>query len=116
MRRTPAAPGQDEMPLRIAIVTQAYRPAVGGVTEHVDATARELRARGHHVAVVTSNFQSVGSDAETDREGDDDGARRLPARVRVHDRRLRAPGQKRRANRHADRGRAPQRVRGRVRR
>ena len=62
------------MPLRIAIVTQAYRPAVGGVTEHVDATARELRGRGHHVAVITSNFSAAGSDAEGDRDGDDDGA------------------------------------------
>jgi len=37
-------------------VTQAYRPAVGGVTEHVAATARVLRARGHDVTVVTSRF------------------------------------------------------------
>ena len=28
------------MPLRVAIVTQAYHPAVGGVTEHVAGTAR----------------------------------------------------------------------------
>lgn len=42
------------MPRRIAIVTQAYHPTVGGVTEHVDATARVLRSRGHHVTVVTS--------------------------------------------------------------
>ena len=44
------------MPLRIALVTQAYHPAVGGVTEHVDATARQLRLRGHFVTVVTSRF------------------------------------------------------------
>jgi len=44
------------MPLRVAIVTQAYHPAVGGVTEHVDATALALRDRGHHVVVVTSRF------------------------------------------------------------
>lgn len=44
------------MPLRIAVVTQAYRPAVGGVTEHVDATARILRERGHDVTIVTSRF------------------------------------------------------------
>jgi phosphatidyl-myo-inositol alpha-mannosyltransferase len=42
------------MPRRIGIVTQAYHPTVGGVTEHVDATARVLRSRGHHVTVVTS--------------------------------------------------------------
>ena len=46
------------MPLRIAIVTQAYHPAVGGVTEHVDATARSLRRRGHEVVVVTSRFST----------------------------------------------------------
>jgi len=44
------------MPLRVAIVTQAYHPAVGGVTEHVDATARGLRARGHEVTIVTGRF------------------------------------------------------------
>ncbi len=42
------------MPLNIAIVTQAYRPAVGGVTEHVHGTASALRARGHRVTVITS--------------------------------------------------------------
>jgi phosphatidylinositol alpha-mannosyltransferase len=44
------------MPLRVAIVSQAYHPAVGGVTEHVDGTARALRARGHEVTIVTSRF------------------------------------------------------------
>jgi len=39
-------------------VSQAYRPAVGGVTEHVAATARVLRLRGHHVTVVTSRFRA----------------------------------------------------------
>ena len=47
------------MRLRIGIVTQAYRPAVGGVTEHVAATARVLRARGHEVTVVTSRFAAA---------------------------------------------------------
>jgi len=50
------------MPLRIAIVSQAYHPAVGGVTEHVDATVRVLRARGHEVTVVTSRFGRSGRD------------------------------------------------------
>jgi phosphatidylinositol alpha-mannosyltransferase len=40
--------------LRIAVVTQAYHPTVGGVTEHVDGTTAALRARGHHVTVITS--------------------------------------------------------------
>ena len=39
---------------RIAVVTQSYHPTVGGVTEHVDATSRVLRSRGHEVTVVTS--------------------------------------------------------------
>ena len=44
------------MPLRIAILSQAYHPAVGGVTEHVDATSRVLRERGHDVTVITARF------------------------------------------------------------
>ncbi len=44
------------MPLRIGILSQAYHPAVGGVTEHVDATARALRDRGHDVAIITARF------------------------------------------------------------
>jgi phosphatidyl-myo-inositol alpha-mannosyltransferase len=47
------------MPLRIAIVTQAYHPAVGGVTEHVAGSARALRRRGHDVTIVTTNFGSA---------------------------------------------------------
>jgi phosphatidylinositol alpha-mannosyltransferase len=45
------------MPRRIGIVTQAYHPMVGGVTEHVDATARVLRSRGHHVTVITAGHR-----------------------------------------------------------
>ena len=48
------------MPRRIAIVSQSYHPAVGGVTEHVDATARELRRRGHEVTIVTARFGGNG--------------------------------------------------------
>ena len=50
------------MPLRIAIVSQAYHPAVGGVTEHVDATSRLLRERGHDVTIVTARFRGARSD------------------------------------------------------
>jgi phosphatidylinositol alpha-mannosyltransferase len=49
-------------PLRIAVVTQAYHPAVGGVTEHVDGTAAALRARGHHVTVITSAHGRAAGD------------------------------------------------------
>ena len=44
------------MPLKIGILSQAYHPAVGGVTEHVDATASALRERGHDVAIITARF------------------------------------------------------------
>jgi len=44
------------MRLRIGIVSQAYLPTLGGVTEHVDATAKGLRRRGHDVTVVTSGI------------------------------------------------------------
>jgi phosphatidylinositol alpha-mannosyltransferase len=44
------------MPLKIGILSQAYHPAVGGVTEHVDASAHALRARGHDVSVITAHF------------------------------------------------------------
>jgi phosphatidylinositol alpha-mannosyltransferase len=44
------------MRLRIAVVTQAYHQAVGGVTEHVAGTARALTRRGHRVTVVTASF------------------------------------------------------------
>lgn len=44
------------MRLRIGIVSQAYLPTLGGVSEHVDATAKGLRRRGHDVTVVTSGI------------------------------------------------------------
>ncbi|HEU5311246.1 MAG TPA: glycosyltransferase family 4 protein, partial [Candidatus Eisenbacteria bacterium] len=57
------------MPRRIAIVTQSYHPTVGGVTEHVDATARVLRARGHDVTVVTSGPRVPGPEPGVIRVG-----------------------------------------------
>jgi phosphatidylinositol alpha-mannosyltransferase len=44
--------------LRIAIVTQAYYPQKGGVSEHVHHTAVELRKLGHATDVITSRFGS----------------------------------------------------------
>ena len=44
------------MPLKIGILSQAYHPAVGGVTEHVDQSAHALVARGHQVSVITARF------------------------------------------------------------
>jgi phosphatidylinositol alpha-mannosyltransferase len=51
------------MPRSIAIVTQAYHPAVGGVTEHVAGTARALRARGHRVTIITAGPARNGAAA-----------------------------------------------------
>lgn len=42
--------------MRIAIVTQSYRPRPGGVTEHVYHLSRQLRSWGHHVTIITSRF------------------------------------------------------------
>ncbi len=56
------------MPLKIGILSQAYHPAVGGVTEHVDATAHALCARGHEVAVITAHF-SEGESGGFERNG-----------------------------------------------
>lgn len=42
--------------MKVVQVTQSYHPRPGGVTEHVDHVARELRRRGHEVTIVTTNF------------------------------------------------------------
>lgn len=39
--------------MRIGLVTQAYYPVLGGVTEHVWHLGRELQRRGHDVTVIT---------------------------------------------------------------
>ncbi|MBI2984381.1 MAG: glycosyltransferase family 4 protein [Candidatus Kerfeldbacteria bacterium] len=41
--------------MRIAIVTQAYYPILGGVTEHVWHLGHELQRRGHQVTVITGS-------------------------------------------------------------
>lgn len=40
-------------PLRVALVTEFYYPALGGVAEHVHGLATELVRRGHAVTLVT---------------------------------------------------------------
>jgi len=40
-------------PLRIAILGENYYPTVGGIQEHIRHQALFLRARGHHVRVIT---------------------------------------------------------------
>lgn len=39
--------------MKIGIVTQAYYPVLGGVTEHVWHVAKELERRGHNVTIIT---------------------------------------------------------------
>jgi phosphatidylinositol alpha-mannosyltransferase len=41
--------------MRIAIVTDYYYPALGGITEHVHGQATALHRRGHEVTVITGN-------------------------------------------------------------
>jgi phosphatidylinositol alpha-mannosyltransferase len=42
--------------VRIAIVTDYYYPALGGITEHVHGQALNLHRRGHEVTVITGNL------------------------------------------------------------
>lgn len=46
--------------LRIALVTEYYYPHLGGVCEHVHFFAREARARGHTVDIITSMIPGAG--------------------------------------------------------
>jgi phosphatidyl-myo-inositol alpha-mannosyltransferase len=45
--------------LNIAIVTHAYYPQYGGVTEHVHHSAVELRRRGHRVTIITCGHRNA---------------------------------------------------------
>ena len=42
--------------MKVGIVTQAYYPYRGGVSEHVHHTAEVLRSRGHDVRIITTRF------------------------------------------------------------
>jgi phosphatidylinositol alpha-mannosyltransferase len=59
--------------MRIGLITQAYYPVLGGVTEHVWNVGSELQRRGHAVTVVTG----------TARESDDRGLRVLRIGMQV---------------------------------
>jgi phosphatidylinositol alpha-mannosyltransferase len=48
--------GSPSRSLRIALVTEYYYPHLGGICEHVHYFAREARARGHHVDIITSDI------------------------------------------------------------
>jgi phosphatidylinositol alpha-mannosyltransferase len=43
--------------MRVGIVSQAYYPRYGGITEHVHHLAVELRRSGHEVTIITSHFR-----------------------------------------------------------
>ena len=47
--------------LSIGIVTEHYYPVLGGVSENVHHTARDLIARGHRVRIITPAVSSNGS-------------------------------------------------------
>lgn len=51
--------------MRIAIVTQSFYPRMGGLSEFVAGSARELMRRGHEVTVITGRPASPG-DAASD--------------------------------------------------
>ena len=62
--------------MKLALVTQSYYPRFGGVTEHVAHSARELKARGHEVTIVTGRPPGH-------RAPDPDGVVRIGATVLV---------------------------------
>lgn len=45
--------------MRIGLVTQAYYPVLGGVTEHVWHLGTELQRRGHEVTVITGQSKQA---------------------------------------------------------
>ncbi len=45
--------------MRIGLVTQAYYPILGGVTEHVWHLGMELQRRGHQVTIITGNTKKI---------------------------------------------------------
>lgn len=56
-RRAAAGPSLEEdgtSPLRLLIVTDEYRPVIGGAGRNIELLARELAQNGHKVAVATA--------------------------------------------------------------
>ena len=47
--------------MRLALVTEYYYPHLGGVCEHVHHFARQARALGHHVDIMTSHIPDSGA-------------------------------------------------------
>jgi phosphatidylinositol alpha-mannosyltransferase len=60
-RRTTSADSNGGWLMRIALVTEYYYPHLGGVCEHVHHFAREARALGHDVDIITSCIPDSGA-------------------------------------------------------
>jgi phosphatidylinositol alpha-mannosyltransferase len=77
--------------MKIGIVTEYYRPTLGGIQEHVHHFARAARRSGHEVRIITpevrDNLASVGGGrlppADTARQDREDGVIRLGVSVPV---------------------------------
>ncbi len=50
--------------MRIALIAEDYYPQLGGVPEHVHNLARQFRAQGHDVRIVTSHMRGTHDDDE----------------------------------------------------
>src|SRR5262245_14607037 len=50
--------------MNILLLTNTYRPHVGGVAKSVEAFAREYRARGHGAMVVAPKFDGKADDEQ----------------------------------------------------
>ncbi|MCX8015366.1 MAG: glycosyltransferase family 4 protein [candidate division WOR-3 bacterium] len=46
----------DKQKLRICMVSDTYYPYIGGIPEHIFNLSANLRARGHYVKILTTNF------------------------------------------------------------
>lgn len=68
--------------MRIGIITQAYYPVLGGVTEHVWHLGTELQRRGHQVTIVTGGMPKRLPWAQS-RQADDRGLRVLRHGVQI---------------------------------
>ena len=55
--------------MNIGIVTHAYYPHFGGVTEHVAGVSRELRALGHRVVIITAGARDAEPEPDLVRIG-----------------------------------------------
>jgi glycosyltransferase involved in cell wall biosynthesis len=91
-RTAPVPPegARDESHHRILIVSDEYRPVIGGAGRNIELLARQLVARGHSVAVATAWQPEAAS------EEDDAGVQVY----RVRDLTSRAPGLSDDPNRH----------------